>query len=96
MESRFLLPMTLSKQQEKSIYLFGRDYKVRDLYLPQFLQVMNGINILITARDLRVRVGTTVSITMLENDYRLLARPDLHSSVCSSDVLVSSSEWMCW
>jgi hypothetical protein len=60
--------MTRSKQQEKSMCLFGRDYKVRGLYLRPFLRVMNGINILITARDLRVRVGTTVSITMLEND----------------------------
>jgi len=68
MESRFRLPMTRSKQQEKSMCLFGRDYKVRGLYLRPFLRVMNGINILITARDLRVRVGTTVSITMLEND----------------------------
>jgi len=60
--------MSRSKQQEKSVCLFGRDYKVRGLYLRPFLQVMNGINILITARDLHVRVGTTVSITKHEND----------------------------
>jgi len=47
--------------------LFCRYYKVRDLRLHPFLQVMNGINILITACDLHVRVGTTVSITKLEN-----------------------------
>jgi len=68
MKSRLRLPMSRSKQQEKSVCLFGRDYKVRDVYLRPFLQVMNGINILITARDLHVRVGTTVSITKLQND----------------------------
>jgi hypothetical protein len=66
MKSRFRLPTTRSKQQEKSMCLFGRDYKVRDLHLRPFLQVMNGINILITARYLHVRVGTTASITKLE------------------------------
>jgi len=47
--------------------LFGHDYKVRDLHLHPSLQVMNGINILITAHDLHVCVGTTASITKLEN-----------------------------
>jgi hypothetical protein len=47
--------------------LFGHDYKVRDLHLHPSLQVMNGINILITACDLSVHVGTTASITKLEN-----------------------------
>jgi hypothetical protein len=46
--------------------LCGRDYNVRDLHLRPFLQVMNGINISITARDLHARVGTTVSITKFE------------------------------
>ena len=53
-----------TKRKKKNT--FGRDYKVCDLHLRPFLNVMNGINTLITAPDLHVRVGTTVNITKLE------------------------------
>jgi hypothetical protein len=46
--------------------LFGHvDYKACDLNLFTFLHIVNGVNILITVRDLCATVGTIVGIMKL-------------------------------